>query len=160
MQTFGVELLTVLGNAVFAPIARKGRPLAVVSGEANAYVDRAVSLVTRLNADADCNGIRLGASEIRKSAIEGWARTIFFMRLGTWWFPKAFPQFAPAFTSTHFPVAECWIVKTPVEVVSATEDEALQKVRRAAVVRASIDPTLLKDNEFFCRRLGVATRVK
>ena len=59
MQTFGVELLTVLGNAVFAPIARNGRPLAVVSGEANAYVDRAVSLVTRLNADADCNGIRL-----------------------------------------------------------------------------------------------------
>ena len=160
MQTFAVELLTVLGNAVFSPIARKGRPLAVVSDEANAYADRAVSLVAHLSVDTDCDGIRLGVSEIKRKPMEGWVRTIFFMRLGTWWFPKTFPQFTPEFTSSHFPVVECWTVKTSVEVVAATEDEALQKVIRAAVVRASVASTMLKENEFFCRRLGVATRVK
>jgi len=157
MNKYRMKLLTALGNAAFTPVARRGRPLAEVRREANAYAGRAVKLISRLKRGED--RIRLGESTIEKRTLDGEARTMFFMRMGVWWFPEAFPKFTSEFTASHFPVTECWIVKTDVEVDAESKEEAEKKAQLDIIVRASADPVLLGEFDFFCRRLGVATRV-
>lgn len=157
MNTYRIQLLTALGIAVFTPVARQGRPLAEARGEADTYAERAVKLISRIKCGD--GHIRLGESSIEKRPIDGKARTMFFMRMGAWWFPNAFPKFTSEFTASHFPVTECWVVRTGVEVDAESKEEAEKKAQLDIIVRASADQALLGEFDFFCRRLGVATRV-
>lgn len=155
-MTYRMQRLTALGISVFTPIARNGHALKETRCEANAYAERALSLA--IHAKDGEKRLRLGASSIKKFPVVGEARTMFFMRLGAWWFPDSFPKFTPAFTASHFPVTECWIVTTDVEVDADSRDEAVRKAHFDATTRVCADPTLLGETEFFCRRMGVASR--
>ncbi len=155
-MTYKMQRLTALGISVFTPIARDGRPLAEVRHEAEDYAERALALVAR--SKEGCESVRLGESSIRKLPIEGAARTMFFMRLGAWWFTDSFPKFTSEFTASHFPITECWVVTTELEVDAESQEAAERKARFDAVVRTAADPALLGESDFFCCRLGVASR--
>ena len=157
-KNYKMKMMTVLGNVAFTPVAGRGRPVKTVEAEAEEYCRRAVSLACHnlyiRHGWPKGKYVHVGESEVVKRPIRGWARTIFFMRMAAWGFGDYFPKFTKEFTSTHFPVAECWIVTTPLEVKAESEEAAKVMLSKGVILRAKSDRTLLEKYCFFCYRLG------
>lgn len=151
MRPYQMKMATILVNVIFTPIARSGRPLDVVTAEAEKYAEESIEL--RQNVKEGC-GIKVFESTFERHPITGWARTTAFIRMANWWFPDHFPRFTPKFTASHFPVVECRVVKTDTIVEATREHDAMEKLLDGVVIRYAADRNKLGEFDFFCRRVG------
>ena len=154
--TYQVKMATILVNVAFPAIARAGRPLDIVTAEAEKYADGAIELRQEIR---EGSGIKVVSTAVERRPITGWARTTVFIRMAAWWFRDHFPRFTPEFTASHFPVVDCRVVRTEALVEATSKDAACKAVRDGLVVRYAADRTKLGEFEFFCRRAGRGFKV-